>query len=357
MAPQENLSFPGSHLPKTRGVPTLVEVTNQIAAHDEQHGSVKLPPSPQVVFVTSEPVVEANEVDRPMVVVTQPEVSFAASAEPSPAFEASITSEAPADELVTDEAPANHPAEMVDGFHESIVVGDPMTGAWRHQWFYAEEPKFLLDPFDQAVDGPIPVLPVLPIVKAIEMTEKVVAREQKGVRYAWRLKPGPYPDLGNMLQVENGPNQDFEIVPQESAEIANVGSVVTEPEPESLIALEALGKSLANNEDQQAWSSAIENATPQEDWQQAEVIAEGDENQYGDDFYAQPGDVISIDGNQGYDHIDLRSYFLEDATFQPGSILLNPQGDSENGEAQPPIIIRHRGIDSAIFHGDVRVQL
>ena len=317
----------------TRGVPTLVEVTNQIAADDKQYDSVELPPKPQIVFVTSEPVDNAPEVDRPQIVIAEPEVSFAAVEQDSLAVE-----------------PTREPSEIANGSRENIVVGDPMSGAWRHQWFYTDEPKFLLDPFEQAVDGPIPTLPALPIVKAIEMTEKVVARERKGVRYAWRLMPGPYPDLGNIPQIKNVPNRDPEMLQQESVEMENVESVVAETEA-------AFSNSFAVDGDQQTWTSALENASPQEDWQQTEVIAEGDEAAHGDDFYAQPGDVISIDGNQGYDHIDLRSYFLEDATFQPGSILLSPQADNEMGEPQPPIIIRHRAVDAAIFHGDVRVQL
>ena len=115
---------------------------------------------------------------------------------------------------------------------------------------------------------------------------------------------------------------------------------------------------LQSDEFAAGWAPDLENWSPQkESWTHSEIFAEGDIVQQGDDFYAQPGDVISIDGNKGYDHIDLSSYALQDATFQPGAILLNPRVENEDGEPEPPIIIRYRGIGFAIFDGDVRVEL
>ena len=69
--------------------------------------------------------------------------------------------------------------------------------------------------------------------------------------------------------------------------------------------------------------------------------------------------MIAIDGNKGFDHIDLRSYSIEDATFQPGAILLLTEDEpDQTGEGeQSPITIRHRGVSFAIFKGEVRVEL
>ena len=229
-----------------------------------------------------------------------------------------------------------------------------LSGTWRHRWFCSSEPRFLLDPFDQAVDGPIPVLPSLPIVKAVKMTENVISREQAGMHYAWRLKPGPYPALGNMPQISSRTsNKVAETVSEiDAGEVAATEVGVME------VTKVAETDGLQSGEFAAGWAPDLENWSPQkESWTHSEIVAEGDIVQQGDNFYAQPGDVISIDGNKGYDHIDLSSYALEDATFQPGAILLNPRVENEDGDPEPPIIIRYRGIGFAIFDGDVRVEL
>ena len=79
----------------------------------------------------------------------------------------------------------------------------------------------------------------------------------------------------------------------------------------------------------------------------------------GMDVGLNAGDVIKVDGNQGFDHIDLRSYSIDDATFQRGSILLHSKIESsEEGERLPdPITIRYHGVSFAIFKGEVRVEL
>ncbi len=192
------------------------------------------------------------------------------------------------------------------------------------------EVKFLVNPFDHEIDGAIPELPSLPVAKPLGRAE-TTAIEDGDAPYAWRLQR-PYPDLGN--------------IPNEETKVRN--SVE-----------EAQGKREEN-----AVSQPLRKEVETVDWVDTEVVAEGDAGQYGDNFYARPGDVITIDGKQGYEHIDLRSYGIEDAQFQPGSILLSSPDAGDNGGAsdeqhspEPPIIIRHRNVDYAIFRGDVRVEL
>ncbi len=177
------------------------------------------------------------------------------------------------------------------------------------------EARFSVDPFVYEIDGPIPVMPTLPIVDAQQITEKVIARQASGEHHAWRLIAEPYPEEGNWITSadEIGPGHE----PVEQA---------------------------SNNP-----------------WTDTEVVAHGDEDSNEDCFYAKPGQVISIDGNQGFDHIDLRSYCIDAATFQPGAILLHSEIDpNEMGEGEQlplPISIRHRGVEFAIFKGEVRVEL
>ena len=95
---------------------------------------------------------------------------------------------------------------------------------------------------------------------------------------------------------------------------------------------------------------------PVESWTETEVVAQSDGEFDGDCFIARPGEVISIDGNQGFDHIDLRSYGIDEASFSPGTILLHGGVDG-NGDAEESISIRYRGIRFAIFKGEVRVEL
>jgi len=259
MSVNENPPLSGSQQAFPAGIPTLVEVTDQIASPNSEVSSASKPQAPQVVFVSD----------------------------------------------------GDSPSQPTENQIVEIVVQRSTSAASDLN----NEPRFLVDPFDQALDGPIPVMTSLPVLKAIEMTEQVVSRQKTGDHYAWRLKPGPYPDLGNIPQVKSGTS-------------AETGS------------------------DSETTETADELSSE-------EVVAEGDSGHYGDNFYAQAGDVISIDGNQGYDHIDLRSYDISEATFQPGSILLTSntvEGD-DSDDAEAPIIIRHRGIEFAIFRGEERVEL
>ena len=263
MAVQDNSNSSESPHAFPQGIPTLVEVTDQIASSESSSDSE--PQTPQVVFVSN-----GGSSDQSL------------------------------------EVQQNNPT-------------GPSALTWQSQTQQSAGSRFLVDPFAHAVDGPIPVMPSLPVVNAIEMTEKVVSREKTGEHYAWRLKPGPYPALGNISQV--GPKPD--------------------------------GGGTATNEPSASGASELANEPSPE----LEVVAEGDSSDYGDNFYAQAGDVISIDGNQGYDHIDLRSYDIADATFQPGAILLSGSTVDDSDTPADPIIIRHRGIEFAIFRGEERVEL
>ncbi len=80
-----------------------------------------------------------------------------------------------------------------------------------------------------------------------------------------------------------------------------------------------------------------------------------------DCFFAEPGAVVFVDGNLGFDHIDLSVYSIDNATFQPYAILLFVDADAiakHDPDVSPqPITIRHRGIEYAIFKGGVVVDL
>lgn len=176
-----------------------------------------------------------------------------------------------------------------------------------------------MDPFVYEIDGAVPVMPTLPIVETNTKTDDVVARQESGEHYAWKLMPQPYPTEGNIPVVPS----------EEQSTPATETTNCTEPRPEP--------------------------------WTNTEVVTEDQTDEHGDCFYAQQGDVISIDGNRGFDHIDLRSYSIEDATFQQGAILLHsgfePTEVGEGEEIPVPITIQHRGVEFAIFKGEVRVEL
>jgi hypothetical protein len=173
--------------------------------------------------------------------------------------------------------------------------------------------RFAIDPFLYEIDGTIPVMPTLPIVESDQLTERVIARETSGDHFAWRLVA----------------------------------------EPEAIEEAEATEPSISNPIETQA--------EPEDVWTETEVVAQDDGDAHGDCFFAQPGQVISIDGNQGFDHIDLRSYSIDDATFQTGAILLHSAIDhaaaTEIEQSPSPITIRHRGVEFAVFKGEVRVEL
>ncbi len=67
-------------------------------------------------------------------------------------------------------------------------------------------------------------------------------------------------------------------------------------------------------------------------------------------FVADDGDVIQVDGNDGFDFIDLACFNVEDAKFKPNEILISSEND---GKFQ----IRHTNIDRAVFANGVEVNL
>ena len=67
-------------------------------------------------------------------------------------------------------------------------------------------------------------------------------------------------------------------------------------------------------------------------------------------FVADDGDVIQVDGNDGFDFIDLACFNVEDAKFRPNEILISSEND---GKFQ----IRHTNIDRAVFANGVEVNL
>lgn len=304
MSHQEPMSGPDPHAANSDGHPSLVAVTSQLVSPSAN----PLGSKPQVVFVGEE------EPDQKAV-------------------------EAP-------KTPDNQQSEV----RSHIVPLLPTPAAEEEP---KPEAKFAVNPFDLEIDGPVPVMAKLPIINAKAMTEKVVSREKAGEHYAWRLMPGPYPDLGNMPQFKSEEAKPIpaESTPAEStpAEPANKNSKSSSVRLELPVVARA------------PVASAAENVSEPETWDETEVVAEEAElDDHGDSFFAQSGDVISIDGNQGYDHIDLRSYSMDDATFQPGAILLNPSEESDaedREEPLAPITIQHRGVGFAIFKGEVRVEL
>lgn len=291
MSTQEN-SFTTGTVPAGTGTnPPLVEVTSQLSPDSTaftQTVASNPPVKPQVVFVEQKRQTQIIEIHvEPKAADATPDV------EPvEPAIkESAAMSIAP--------AVAVEPVGI-----ESL----------------ASEQRFAVDPFVYEIDGPIPVMPTIPIVEPNISTDQVVAREQSGEHFAWRLMPIPHQAEGSSSQ-------------SPADETVNVARPSMTRRPQ-------------------------ENAEP---WTETEVVAENENCDRGDCFYAQSGDVIAIDGNKGFDHIDLRSYSIDDATFQRGAILLHADlQTAEAGEGEEsfqPITIRHRGIDFAVFKGEVRVEL
>ena len=121
-----------------------------------------------------------------------------------------------------------------------------------------------------------------------------------------------------------------------------------------------------NDDAQHGWRLMPFEAKQARAGEQFETTATGEgevslENGNKDCFYAKPGDVVFVDGNLGFDHIDLSVYEIDHATFQPDAILLFVDADaiaSVDPDVSPkPITIRHRGVGYAIFKGGVRVDL
>ena len=286
--------------------PPLFEVTSQLSSDQEVVPQPTTPPAkPQVVFVEQRRETQIVEIHIDSN-NTQPTASEPAAAEPVP-------------------EPALEPA--VQAPVESIAAPVPLARPLSKRPPESAAVQFAFDPFVCETDGVIPVMPTLPIIKAKKITDDVVARERSGDHYAWRLLPVPYPAEGN--------------IPMVSADEVEQQPAV---EPESDSESPEISKPVAKS-DAEPWT---------------EVVPDNNDKDHGECFYAQSGDVIAIDGNKGFDHIDLRSYSIDDATFQPGAILLHSDfvsEDSDDGELPQPITIRHRGIGFAIFHGEVRVEL
>ena len=59
--------------------------------------------------------------------------------------------------------------------------------------------------------------------------------------------------------------------------------------------------------------------------------------------------VIEVDGNDGYDFLDLKAFDVANAIFTPGIIFL----DDGNNKFQ----IEHRNLKHAVFAGDFQVEL
>lgn len=300
MSTQENNIDVANGFAGTDMNPPLVNVMSQLSPDQEAAVSqpTDSPAKPQVVFVEQQR--ETKFIEIHVESNTQPTASEPASAEPELALEPVV------------QAPVASTAVPVP-------LARPLSESRLPE---VETARFAIDPFVHQIDGVIPVMPTLPIIHAKTTTDEVVAREQSGDHYAWRLMPVPYPDEGNIPMFS-----EDETKQPAGSDSASRAQRVSKP---------------AGAE---AWT---------------EVVAENNDSEHGDCFYAQSGDVIAIDGNKGFDHIDLRSYSIDDATFQPGTILLHSAFASEeadDGELPQPIAIRHRGVGFAIFSGEVRVEL
>lgn len=272
MSTQENSIVTNAALAGSGTNPPLIEVTSQLSPDSQPAVAPRPSAKPQVVFVGQKRQTQIIEI----------QVRPNAEVQPNPTREQQVPL-APVVPPVNVEVPEE------------------------------SERRFAVDPFIYEVDGPIPVMPAIPIVE-MTSTDQVVAREQPGEHYAWRLIRNPHPSDGNASQISD---HQSDVVPTTANQTR---------------------------------------AEAKEAWTETEVVAENKSCDRGDCFYAQSGDVIAIDGNKGFDHIDLRSYSIDDATFQPGAILLHGTEAGE-GEQPEPITIRHRGIDFAVFKGEVRVEL
>lgn len=80
------------------------------------------------------------------------------------------------------------------------------------------------------------------------------------------------------------------------------------------------------------------------------AVAENDE--LGEDqlFIADVGDVIQIDGKDGYNHIDLACFNIQCASFRPNVIQIDDQQGSS-------FEVRHRNIEFALFANNVKIDL
>lgn len=113
---------------------------------------------------------------------------------------------------------------------------------------------------------------------------------------------------------------DYQVVerPDPYADISQTGEDQTEPETDSVNAMEIT----------------------------ADEATEQDDNY----FWANTGDVITIDGNQGYGHIDLACFDVSDATFRGNQIQIA----CDDGTS---FLIEHCNVTYAIFADGVEIEL
>jgi len=200
-------------------------------------------------------------------------------------------------EPVRKEVDTNHNLDAVESLAREIEKGESLEAYREIQDPDQQVSCFGVDPFAMTVDGEVPSMPAIPTVDA--MTRRILARKSGGGQHAWRLMPT---------------------------------NPVQGPAPQEL-------------------PGSPEDRDPAGD------LINGNK----DCFYAQPGDVVFVDGNLGFDHIDLSVYSIDNATFQPDAIILFV-GAEDLAQHDPdlipkPITIRHRGIGFAIFQGGVIADL
>ena len=197
-------------------------------------------------------------------------------------------------------------SEFDDGDFHSVEVAEPENSPIgeieSYRLIHEDVPEtsgcFAVDPYAFEETGEIPVMPSIPIVDATEMTRRILSRQTDGQHNAWTLAPNTTPQSSSPYPSPDGANG----------------------------------------------ASSDDFSSPQSDR-----------------FFAGPGEVIFVDGNLGFDHIDLSVYDINDATFQPGAILLYPDANNATEDnrnfAPQPITIRYRGVSFAIFKNNLRVDL
>jgi hypothetical protein len=262
----------------------------------------------QLAQLNDEPVGDAAEGS------SRPEVVFIDGTEnlPQQTIVVTLSDSAPVESIqqalngssVQDASSLEQPAEVDDA---EISAGD-----WGREFHHYREPiqcdptsdgRLVVDPFTYEDSGEMPTMTSLPVLEAERMTQDTVARQTSGEHHAWTLAS----ELDQATSAES--------------------SVAAKGQPE-----------LA---DRKSGSQAADQPL--------------------DCFFAEPGQVIFVDGNLGFDHIDVRSYSIEHATFQPGSIVLHsnldPSALAEGEQLAAPITIRYQGVKFAVFSDDVTVEL
>jgi len=83
---------------------------------------------------------------------------------------------------------------------------------------------------------------------------------------------------------------------------------------------------------------------PEEPVVTQEAASSESEPELGPDFQ-----VIQVDGNDGYDFLDLKAFDVAHATFLPGKIYLN--------DGTTKFQIQYSNLKLAVFAGDFQVEL